>query len=118
MKAEVPSKMLEFTNLLLGSGLALAAFVFAGQPVAAWNAALVGVLIAYCSAVALYRYGGWAEWSNITLGCWAVLSPFVLGFAAAPGPTWTSIVVGGSVATIATIQLAASRKARAPSTMA
>ena len=54
---QTPSKGLEWLNLLLGSGLALAAFAFAGETVAAWNAGIVGTLIACCAAVALYRYG-------------------------------------------------------------
>lgn len=71
MTSEVPSKGLEWSNLVLGAGLACAAFAFAELPAAAWNAGIVGVLIACCSAVALYRYGAWAEWSNVALGCWA-----------------------------------------------
>jgi hypothetical protein len=116
MKSEVPSKGLEWANLLLGSGLALAAFAFAGQSVVAWNAGIVGVLIACCSAVALYRFGTWTEWSNIILGSWAVISPFALGFAEMQGPTWTHIAIGASVAVIATIQLVAGRKPGASTT--
>ena len=113
MKAEVPSKGLEWTNLIVGAGFACAAFVFTGA--AAWNAGIVGLLIACCSAMALYRYGSWTEWSNVTLGSWAIVSPYLLGFAAAPAATWTSIAVGICVATIATMQLVAGRKVRPPS---
>jgi len=113
---ETPSKALEWLNLLLGSGLALAAFAFAGPTVAAWNAGIVGTLIACCAAVALYRYGAWAEWSNIALGCWAAISPFALGFTAASGPTWSLILVGSSVAWIAAMQIAAGRNGRTRTT--
>jgi len=109
MKAEVPSMGLERTNLTLGVGFACAAFLFTGA--AAWNAGIVGLLIAFCSIVALYRYGSWTQWSNVTLGSWAIVSPFVLSFSAAQGATWTSIVAGICVATIATMQLLAGRKA-------
>ena len=115
MRSEVPSKALEWTNLILGVGFACAAFMFTDLPVAAWNIGLVGGLIAYCSAVALYRYASWTEWSNLTLGCWAIVAPFTLGFGSAPAPTWTSIAVGVSVASIATLQLLAGRKAGRPS---
>lgn len=115
MKAEVPSKGLEWTNLIVGAGFACAAFVFTGMPLAAWNAGIVGALIACLSAVALYRYGSGAEWSNVTLGSWAIVSPFVLGFATVPGATWTTIAVGVCVATIAALQLLAGRKVRGPS---
>ncbi|RUX01122.1 hypothetical protein EOA30_20630 [Mesorhizobium sp. M8A.F.Ca.ET.059.01.1.1] len=115
MKTDVPSKGLEWTNLILGAGLACAAIMFAGLPAAAWDAGVVGVLIACSSAVALYSYEDWAEWSNLTLGCWAVVAPFLLGFGSAQGPMWTHVVVGLCVATIATLQLFASRRAQSPS---
>jgi hypothetical protein len=105
MKNEVPSKGLEWTNLLLGAGLACAAFMFTALPAAAWNAGIVGLLIVCCSAVALYSYGAWAEWSNIILGCWAAAAPFLLGFGSASTPMWTHVVIGLCVAAIATMQL-------------
>ena len=114
---ETPSKGLEWLNLLLGSALALAAFAFAGETVAAWNAGIVGTLIACCAAVALYRYGAWTEWSNIALGCWAVISPFALGFTTEPGPTWSLILVGGCVASVAAMQIAAGRKGHTRTTL-
>lgn len=112
MTSEVPSKGLEWTNLVLGVGLACAAFIFAELPPAAWNAGIVGVLIVFCSTVALYRYAEWAEWSNLTLGCWAVVAPFLFGFASASAPMWTHVVIGLCVATIAAIQLVAGRNAQ------
>jgi hypothetical protein len=57
MKSEGSNKGLELTNLILGICLACAAFMFAGVPATAWNAGMVGSLIAICSAIALYRYG-------------------------------------------------------------
>ncbi|MEI9431984.1 SPW repeat protein [Mesorhizobium sp. Cs1299R1N3] len=113
MKSEVPSKGLEWTNLILGAGLACAAFLFAGLPAAAWNAGIVGTLIVCCSAVALYRYGAWAEWSNLTLGSWAVIAPFLLGFGSAQAAMWTHVLIGLCVATVAIIQLRNSRTASA-----
>lgn len=117
MTSDVPSKGLEWTNLILGAGLACAAFMFTGLPVAAWNAGIVGALIVCCSVVALYRYGAWAEWSNLTLGCWAVVAPFLLGFGQAPTAMWTHVVVGLCVATIAVMQLAAGGKPQLPSSI-
>ncbi|AZO69976.1 SPW repeat protein [Mesorhizobium sp. M1D.F.Ca.ET.043.01.1.1] len=115
MISEVPSKGLEWTNLILGACLACAAIKFAGLPLAAWNAGITGTLIVCCSAVALSRYGAWTEWSNLTLGCWAAIAPFLLGFGSAQGPMWTHVVIGLCVATIAVMQLAASRKSAVPS---
>lgn len=115
MTNEVPNKGLEWTNFVLGAGLACAAFGFTALPVAAWNAGIVGTLIALCSAAALSRYGNWAEWSNVILGCWAVAAPFLLGFGSAQGPMWTHVVIGFCVATIAAIQLVGARKDPVPS---
>lgn len=110
MKSTVPSKGLEWTNLLLGACFVCAAFLFKDIPAAAWNAGIVGTLIVCCSAVALIRYGNWAEWSNVTLGCWAVAAPFLLGFQSAQGPMWTHVLVGLCVAAIAALQIGSGRK--------
>jgi hypothetical protein len=111
MTSEVPSKGLEWTNLVLGAGLACATLAFAELPAATWNGGIVGLLIACCSAVALYRYGAWAEWSNLALACWAVASPFLLGFGSAQAVMWTHVLVGLCVATIAIMQLSSGSKA-------
>lgn len=115
MTSEVPSKGLEWSNLILGVGLACAAFVFTEIPAAAWNAGVNGVLIACCSTVALYRYGAWAEWCNVVLGCWVTAAPFIFGFGSAEAAMWSHVVVGLCVAAIALLQLSSSRKAEATS---
>ena len=109
---EVPSKGLEWTNLVLGAILVCAAFMFTELPSAAWNAGIVGSLVVCCSAVALYRYGDWTEWSNLTLGSWAIAAPFLLGFGSAQGPMLTHVVIGVCVATIAVTQVVGSRNAQ------
>lgn len=114
MTREVPNKGLEWTNLVLGVGLACVAFAFAELPAAAWNAGIVGVLIACCSTITLYRYGTWGEWFNLALGCWTVVAPFLLGFGSAPAVMWTHVLVGLCVATIAIIQLSSGSKAQLP----
>lgn len=75
-------------------------------------ARIVGLLIVCCSAVALGRYGAWAEWSNIALGCWAIAAPFALGFGAAQAAMWTHVLIGICVAAIATVQLMSSRRSQ------
>jgi hypothetical protein len=115
MTNEVASKGLEWTNLILGAGLARAAFTFGELPAAAWNAGIVGVLIVSCSIVALYRYAAWAEWSNVILGSWALVAPFLLGFGSASTPMWTHVLVGLCVATFAIMQLLLSTRNAAAS---
>lgn len=109
MKDEVPNKWLEMTNLVLGGLLTCSAIIFAGLPLAAWNAGIVGLLIVYCSAMALYRYSRWQEWSNATLACWAVVAPFMLGFGSEQVPMGAHVLIGLCVATIAIMQLASGR---------
>jgi hypothetical protein len=115
MRSDVPSKGMEWTNLILGAGLACAAFAFTEPPAVAWNTGIVGTLIVCCSAVALYRYEAWTEWSNLTLGAWTAAAPFLLGFGSAQSPMWTHVVIGICVAMIATLQILGSRQAQAPS---
>ncbi|OAP39209.1 SPW repeat protein [Sinorhizobium americanum] len=115
MRNEVPSKSLEWSNLVLGVCFIYAAYMFGGLPAAAWNAGITGTLIVCCSAVALTRYGAWAEWSNLLLGCWAVVAPFLLGFGSESVAMWTHVLLGLCVATIAAIQLFAGRQTDKPS---
>ena len=115
MESDLPSKGLEWTNIFLGAALACAAILFADQPAAAWIAGVSGVLIMCCAAAALYSYGVWAEWSNLALGSWVMAAPFVLGYGSAPAFMWTHFVAGLCVASIASLQLSASRIPRAPS---
>jgi hypothetical protein len=70
MKSEGPNQGLEWTNLVLGIGLACAALMFTDVPAAAWTAGIIGSLIQLCSAIALDRYCEWAGWSTPTLGSW------------------------------------------------
>ncbi|KRE00679.1 hypothetical protein ASE61_19620 [Bosea sp. Root670] len=112
MKNEVPSKGLEWTNLILGVSLACASMAFAGSPLAAWNAGITGGLIACLSAIALYRNENGAARYNLILGSWAVIAPFVLGFGAVAAPMWTHVVMGLCIAAIAATQILAKRSAR------
>ena len=109
MNDRIPSKGLEWTNLILGASLFCASTLFAELTVAAWNAVLVGGSIAFCSAVALRRYRPWAEWANLWLACWAIASPFLLGFGSAQPAMPIHAVIGLFVLTIAGMQLAAGR---------
>ena len=37
-------------------------------------------LIAATSIIAIVMFSDWKEWLNLLLGCWLVISPWVLGF--------------------------------------
>lgn len=113
MASTVPSKGLEWTNLIVGIGLFGAPVVFAEPRVAVWNAAIVGALIATWSAITLYRYKVWAEWSNLALGAWAMLAPFLFKFGSAQPATSIHVIAGLWVCSIACMQLVASRDTKA-----
>ena len=113
MTSKVPSKGLEWINLIAGGSFACAA-VFFGQEAAVWNAATVGILVVCFSTIALCRYADWAEWFNAALGGWALIAPFLLGFSFAKGTMWTHVLAGICIATIAVIQLANGRKRSSP----
>lgn len=62
--------------------------------VAAWDAYILGILIAIFALSALARPQMWPEWVNLVLGIWMIISPYVLGFSNLPTATGNSIVLG------------------------
>jgi uncharacterized membrane protein HdeD (DUF308 family) len=94
------------TNLIIGILLFIVPWV-AGPPTNAvfWNAWIVGGLIAFNAGFALSALAAWEEWTNLVLGVWAAISPWLLGFQANVGATWTYVVLGCAVAVLAAVQL-------------
>ena len=111
MTNPAPSRGLEWTNLSLGAGLFCSAFLFGHLPVAALSAAITGLFIVTCSMLALYRFSSSAEWSNLALGSWAIVAPFILGFGSDQSALSIHFIIGLCVVTIATMQLVSSRNA-------
>lgn len=111
MTDPAPSRGLEWTNLSLGSGLFFSAFLFGDLPIAALSAAITGLFTVTCSMLALYRFSSSAEWSNLALGSWAVVAPFVLGFGSDQTAMSIHVIVGLCVVTIALMQLVSCRNA-------
>lgn len=74
---------------------------FAAESGAAWNAWIVGAAIALIAAAALYAFYEVEEWVNLVLGVWAVVAPWVLGFAAVTAAMWVHLIVGVVVAVVA-----------------
>lgn len=111
MTKAVPSKALECINLTLGAVLFIAPFAtgLVAGPVAVWNACFIGALIVLCSAIAIWKYSNWAEWTNVIAGCWLVIAPFALGFATVASAMWVHVLLGLSVATIAGFQISKAR---------
>jgi len=64
-------------NFLLGAGLFFSPWLFgfgAEQP-AAFNAYVVGAIIAVMALMALFAFQIWEEWVSGLLGAWLVISP-------------------------------------------
>jgi hypothetical protein len=83
-------------NVVLGLWLIVSPWVlgYAVQTTPAWNAYVLGVVIAVAAVAALVSFHAWEEWVNVALGAWLVVSPWILGFAASTTALWNQIVVG------------------------
>jgi hypothetical protein len=90
-------------NVVLGLWLIVSPWVlgYAMETTPAWNAYVLGVIIAVAAIAALVAFHAWEEWVSVVLGVWLVVSPWILGFAASATALWNQIVVGVIVAALA-----------------
>lgn len=58
------------------------------------NSVAVGTLLAAAALGAIFVPRAWEEWTEVLLGLWMILSPWVLGFAAAGAATANAVVSG------------------------
>ncbi len=90
-------------NLLLGLWTLVSPWVLAyqteTQPM--WNSVVIGLLIAVMAVTELVDLMAWEEWSNVALGIWLLISPWVLGFSALHVAMWNAVVIGIVVAGLA-----------------
>ncbi|HEX7804193.1 MAG TPA: SPW repeat protein [Pseudoxanthomonas sp.] len=101
----------DWTNLTLGLFLAVSPWLALGGSTAiVWNAVVCGGIIACAAGVALLKPSPGAQKTNLWIGLWLLIAPFVLSFWSHGGATWTSVLVGLSVAGIAGYQLSALRR--------
>jgi hypothetical protein len=66
----------------------------AGALTAAWNAWVLGTIVALVSASAISRMEFWQERLNLVLAIWIFVAPWVLDFALLPEASWNHRVVG------------------------
>lgn len=107
MTRKSEQKALDVVNVIAGICLALSPWVlgFTGTAAAAWNAWIVGVVIALIAIGALVAFAEVEEWANLILGIWSVISPWVLGFTAVTAAMTAHIIIGLIVAVLAAIEL-------------
>ncbi|MBW8270191.1 SPW repeat protein [Caldovatus aquaticus] len=67
---------------------------FSAAPAPAWSAWVTGLLVALAGAGALAGYAGAGGWANLVLGAWAVIAPWVLGFAGQAAAMWSHVILG------------------------
>jgi hypothetical protein len=90
-------------NLVLGIWLVVSPWILAYEAEAtpAWNAHVVGVVIAVAALAALIAFHEWEEWVNTALAAWLIVSPFLLGFSGLQAALWNQLVLGVVVGLLA-----------------
>lgn len=105
LKTDRREAVLDLYNLLLALVLFASPWLFALQnPAARLDLSLSGALIAALSLGAIAAYASWEEWSNLVLGAWLVVSPWLLGFPHTRAMHF-SIGLGAAVAFLAALDL-------------
>lgn len=83
-------------NVLLGIWILVSpwALGFAAEQTAAWNAFVVGVIIAVAALATLVNFHKWEEWLNVVLAVWLIVSPWALGVSALTALVWNQVILG------------------------
>ena len=87
----------DWVNLILGVWLFITPFIFgmiSATGTVAWNGYIFGTIVAALSIWALVQPRPWEEWTNLVVGIWLILSPFVLGFTTETAAMWNHLIVG------------------------
>ena len=87
----------DWANLLLGAWLFVSPWVLRfidGQTQVVGDFLVIGPLLVILALGALYMHRIWEERVSLLLGLWMVMSPWILSFDYAQGPTFNSILVG------------------------
>jgi hypothetical protein len=66
-----------------------------------WNNYIIGGAVAILAVVAFYAFAAWEEWTNIVLGLWLLVSPWILGFSTSAALMWNAVIIGALVVAFA-----------------
>jgi len=104
---ETRENAIDLVNAVLGVCLAFSpwALGFTGEVAATWNALIVGAAIALVALGALFAFREWEEWVNLALGVWAILAPWLIGFATVASATYAHLIIGLIVGVLAALDL-------------
>lgn len=78
---------------------------FTGDAIAAGNAVLCGSLMLAFTAAAHFQLRDWRSWMNLIPGVWALLSPWILGFATHVVASAIHVIIGLVVSILAMLEL-------------
>jgi hypothetical protein len=83
-------------NLILGIGFALSPWVVGYMDLggATASAVVAGLLLAAGALGASLVPKAWEEWSEVLIGGWMVISPWVLGFTGTGAAASTAVIIG------------------------
>jgi len=94
----------DWTNVVAGIWIFATPWMFgyASNATAAWNAWTLGVLVTVVGLWALsVPESKGAEWSQLILGAWVFVAPWILGFAGTAAIAWNAWIIGAIVAVLA-----------------
>ncbi|MGY3444313.1 SPW repeat protein [Bradyrhizobium sp. USDA 4473] len=96
---------LDLYNLVAAIFLLAAPWLFAhANPTAAIDLRISGAAIAIMSLAAIAAFSVWEEWINLVVGCWLIVSPWLLGFTHTRAMHF-AIAAGAVVAFMALLEL-------------
>ncbi|TAN01035.1 MAG: hypothetical protein EPN45_13340 [Rhizobiaceae bacterium] len=101
-------------TLILGVWLFISPWVLANAPGGnwAWDAWIVGAVVALLSIAALVQLAQWEDWVSLILGAWLFISPWVLGFyASMHSMAWNAYIIGALIFLIGIWGVVAARQA-------
>lgn len=96
---EDQGKLASGINILAGIWLVLSPFIlnYANLSTALWNDVIIGAAVLIFAAIREWgseEETGWSSWTNVVLGIWLILSPFILGFGYHSGALWNNVILG------------------------
>jgi multisubunit Na+/H+ antiporter MnhB subunit len=96
---------LDLYNAVLGAFLFVSPWLFAySYAPARAGAFAAGAILVLVSLLAIAAFREWEEWINLAIGCWILVSPFVLEFPHRTG-MHVAVGVGAVVVFLALLEL-------------
>lgn len=95
-------------NAILGVWLLLSPWVlgFVSETMPMANAVVVGLALIAAALGAIFVPRAWEEWTELALGAWLIVSPWLLGFAALEVARLSAVATGVVIAALALWTLA------------